>query len=193
MEWKKYQKLAFRTNAHMGIPLMDNIHMVLGIQGEIGELASALFLQPRMDWVNIVEEIFDTTWYISGLCEFLKIDLDWKKYGLGKEKYLTCTLQEASEELLFNMVALSSNLGDIFKKELAYKKLHHPKEVKELLEEILELLVIFCEINDIDFGKGLERNIEKLKVRYPAKFTEKHAISRDLEKERDVLEGLNDQ
>ena len=35
----------------------------------------------------------------------------------------------------------------------------------------------------------MERNIEKLKARYPQKFTEENAIVRDLTKEREILEN----
>jgi hypothetical protein len=35
----------------------------------------------------------------------------------------------------------------------------------------------------------LDINIDKLKARYPEKFTEKEAENRDLDKEREVLES----
>lgn len=41
----------------------------------------------------------------------------------------------------------------------------------------------------IDPKEMLERNIEKLRVRYPNKFTSEDALNRDLESERKVLEG----
>lgn len=39
-----------------------------------------------------------------------------------------------------------------------------------------------------DFGSVMERNIEKLKARYPDKFTEDKATNRDLDTERKILE-----
>jgi hypothetical protein len=35
----------------------------------------------------------------------------------------------------------------------------------------------------------LQTNIDKLKARYPEKFTENDALNRDLNKERNILEG----
>lgn len=40
-----------------------------------------------------------------------------------------------------------------------------------------------------DFEQVLERNIAKLKARYPNKFSSENAINRNLEKERSILEG----
>lgn len=42
-----------------------------------------------------------------------------------------------------------------------------------------------------DFGKILETNIEKLRARYPEKFTSENAINRDLATEREILENGN--
>lgn len=41
----------------------------------------------------------------------------------------------------------------------------------------------------IDLGEAMERNIAKLQARYPEKFTEEAAVNRDLETERNILEG----
>lgn len=40
-----------------------------------------------------------------------------------------------------------------------------------------------------DFGTILDTNIEKLRARYPEKFTNESAVNRDLDKERAILEG----
>ncbi len=117
MEWKEYQEEAFRTNANLGNRQLDNLHMVLGMLTEVGELADVfkknLAYGKEIDWVNVKEEIFDTMWYVAGFCEF----------------------------------------------------------------------------NNIDFEKGLENNIEKLKARYPEKFTQESALNRNLNAEREILEN----
>lgn len=48
---------------------------------------------------------------------------------------------------------------------------------------------LICERLGMDMGTLMERNIAKLKARYPEKFTEESATNRDLEKERKILEG----
>lgn len=44
---------------------------------------------------------------------------------------------------------------------------------------------------DGDFEQVLRTNIEKLRARYPEKFSEQNALNRDLEREREILEQGN--
>ena len=117
MDWETYQKKAFRTNANLGSRNENNLHMILGMLTELGELADAfkkfMAYGKEIDWVNVEEELFDAMWYVAGFCEF----------------------------------------------------------------------------NNINFGEGLDRNIKKLEVRYPEKFTKEKAVVRDLKSERTVLES----
>jgi hypothetical protein len=46
----------------------------------------------------------------------------------------------------------------------------------------------YCQINNIDFGSILDKNIDKLKARYGDKFSSERAINRDLETEKRILE-----
>jgi hypothetical protein len=52
-----------------------------------------------------------------------------------------------------------------------------------------ELTPTFDEDCGFDFADDLERNINKLKLRFPDKFTEEKALNRDLDGERKILEG----
>ena len=47
-------------------------------------------------------------------------------------------------------------------------------------------------IKNIDIEEIMQRNIEKLKARYPEKFTQEKALSRNLDAERNILEGNKD-
>jgi hypothetical protein len=42
---------------------------------------------------------------------------------------------------------------------------------------------------NIDLEEMLQRNIDKLKARYPEKFTQENALNRNLDVERQILEG----
>lgn len=79
MEIQDYQKKASRTNADCGGLLMDNIHMVLGMQTESAELADVLKKNiaygKEIDWVNIKEEIGDLMWYVANMCNINGWDL----------------------------------------------------------------------------------------------------------------------
>jgi NTP pyrophosphatase (non-canonical NTP hydrolase) len=48
---------------------------------------------------------------------------------------------------------------------------------------------LMCERLGLDMGDLMQKNIAKLEARYPEKFTQDAAVNRDLEKERNILEG----
>jgi NTP pyrophosphatase (non-canonical NTP hydrolase) len=117
MNWKTYQEDAFRTNANIGTKSENNVHMILGMLTEVGELADVfkknMAYGKEIDWVNVKEELFDLMWYVAGFCKF----------------------------------------------------------------------------NEIDFEEGLQTNINKLRQRYPDKFTKELANNRDIAAERKILES----
>ena len=99
----EYQKLAARTDPDRTIQVTDKIieiaprgsrllHSVLGLMGELGELASALqrwlYYNKELDVVNIVEEFGDAEWYISQGCRAVNATLeDVMKANLNKLKF----------------------------------------------------------------------------------------------------------
>lgn len=86
------------------------------------------------------------------------------------------------------MVTEVGELVDVFKKNLAYNKPIDWVNVEEEVADVMWYLVNFCRINSIDLEKALYNNIQKLKVRFPDKFTGEAAINRDTIKERVELE-----
>jgi NTP pyrophosphatase (non-canonical NTP hydrolase) len=87
------------------------------------------------------------------------------------------------------MVTESAEFADMLKKHLFYGK---PLDEVNLAEEIADNLW-YCAMAlralGTDFETVMERNIAKLRARYPEKFTEELAENRNLEKERAILEG----
>lgn len=116
MNTKEYQKEALRTLPDLGSPIMNDMHMILGMQTESAELADIykkhIAYQKPLDLVNAKEEIGDQLWYIANLCNLQGWDME-----------------------------------------------------------------------DI-----MQTNINKLKARYPEKFTNEAALNRNLELERQILE-----
>ena len=90
--------------------------------------------------------------------------------------------------MVFGIGTESGELQDVFKKELAYNREPDLTNVEEEIGDLAWYIAGLCTINNLDFGKILEKNVEKLRVRYPEKFTEYDATNRNLEKERKVLE-----
>ena len=83
----------------------------------------------------------------------------------------------------------SGEFADALKKYLIYGK---KIDRANLIEELGDLTwYIALAINAIGstWGEVFEVNIKKLAARYPEKFTEYHAINRDIEKERNIIIG----
>lgn len=83
MNFKKYMDDASRTLAPvadvLGKGKGQELHMILGIVTEAGELADAykkdIAYNKPVDMVNVKEEIGDIMWYIGNLCKLQGWDL----------------------------------------------------------------------------------------------------------------------
>jgi len=204
MKFLEFQQAAKRTlpnlNTSYGTGLHGNllnlIHTRLGMVSELDELITAL---RKNDDVNVGEELCDILWYLANDLNLTKewhfiTDATYNYYAameLGKEPMSTDGGFKLDNEfpwlsaLVFNI----SILADLVKKDLAYQKqpdvLVYTKAVSYLFGAINNIALL----KSIDLEVYMERNIAKLKVRYPDKFTEEGAINRDLDKERSALEG----
>lgn len=108
----------------------------------------------------------------------------------GKE---TLTLpDEKMLDLLHSSMGFVTEAGefqDMLKKHLYYGRELDTVNLKEEIGDILWYCAIALTALDTDFGTVMQTNINKLKARYPEKFTEKDAIDRNLDKEREILEN----
>lgn len=87
------------------------------------------------------------------------------------------------------MATESGEFLDMLKKHLYYGK---PLDKVNLAEEVGDLMwycALAMDALGIDFNQVLETNIKKLAARYPEKFTEFDAENRNLDTERQILEG----
>ena len=94
------------------------------------------------------------------------------------------------------VMGMSTEVGelvDVFKKNLAYKKPVDWVNVKEEIGDLMWYVANFCTKNNIDLEQIMQTNIDKLKARYPEKFTSDKAQNRDLDKERIILEKIPSQ
>lgn len=184
MDWKTYKHQASRTftsdslSSISSIELRDKLnqmHCVVGISTEIAELMDALI---KKDAPNIKEEIGDIFWYTANLCRLLDIkddDLPWEKDNI---KIFADEWLVGTQELL-----------DHYKKAVYYGSDVDVKYVTNHIDMIKETL---CGMVNGANGKVKEilmLNISKLSLRYPEKFTKESAENRDLDAEREILEG----
>ena len=90
--------------------------------------------------------------------------------------------------MVLGMTTESAELADSFKKYIAYNKDIDWVNVQEELGDLIFYISAFCTMNGFNLEKIMEQNIEKLKTRYPEKYSDDKANNRNLEKEREILE-----
>ena len=168
-----YQKLSKRTCKDLGSDKLDLSHMQLGIISEIPELLIAL---RKKDIVNLGEELGDICWYLSNYCTFRNISFSDVK--------ITKRVHKPNVNFMVKKVLIYT---DVVKKNIAYNKSIDIKVEKQYLEYMVSFVVNMCDFYGLDFENVLNKNIEKLSVRYPDIYTDFLAINRDLEKELNIL------
>ncbi len=169
--------------------LLNSIHMTAGMVTEFGEMIKCLKFAKTIDKVNLQEELADKLWYFVNYALFYKIDLNEPvfafKQGLNFEK----EYEEYSNLRAHDLVIIyATDLLDFDKKELAYKKQKNPSLIKETFINLFKSISDMFYTYGLDASKAMTNVIDKLKVRYPNKFTEQNANNRNLEAERLELE-----
>ena len=94
--------------------------------------------------------------------------------------------------LLHAAMGIGTEAGEVldqFKRKIFYGRELDVVNVKEEIGDIMWYVAILLRELDLDFEEILQLNIDKLRARFPEKFSESHAINRDLGKERSILEG----
>ena len=104
---------------------------------------------------------------------------------------LRVNINEGNEDLLHAIIGISTEAGeltDALKKHLFYNAPLDMSNIKEELGDLFWYQSILLEWCGFTYEEVMEVNVDKLKVRYPEKFTTHHALKRDLKKERKCLE-----
>lgn len=127
-----------------------------------------------------------------------KFDAEFEKLDRAAEKLAPITglkhvLDADKQTLAYNPRLFHSVVGVATETAELLEALNNPSLDKvNLLEEFGDInwyeAIAVDELNG-DFQALLERNIAKLRARFPHKFTSENAINRDLETERAILEG----
>lgn len=173
MTHNDYQKLAFRTCKITDSEKFDLLHMAVGIGSEYNELIKAI---KRNDITNIIEEIGDMFWYISGCCSIYNIKLN-EVVVLNDKRVL---------DYLELLPLAISTIQDNIKKDAIYGKGTKYETIYQLKYLIL-LLQSMLNVIHVSIETVYTTNINKLKVRYPEKYSDINAIQRDLFKEYEQL------
>ena len=96
--------------------------------------------------------------------------------------------QSDLEHMFYGEISEVGEAVSMLKAHYVYGKDFDMTNMIEELGDIAWFWAGACTILGLDASDVLEKNIDKLRARYPEKFTEYHALNRDLDKEREILE-----
>lgn len=184
MKLSEYKTEVLRTFAYrkecLDPKITDLLHCAIGFATEVSELLEAT---NKNDIVNVGEEIADGMWYIVNLANFTKYPTDDYVFQQPMSYF-------SAREYLHNHIILSGRLLDVFKKSIYYGKELNIGQIHELIYGIIHNANCLCKASGLQMSVILKRNIDKLRIRFPEKFTEQLAENRDLNSERQALEGF---
>lgn len=171
MTYKEYQENSGRTCADLNNLKLNLAHMIIGLYSEQNEVDSAA---KNFDLVNYGEELTDQNWYLANYCTFRNLLFE--------------TVYTNMFENNFTLEQNFSKLADIVKKYIVYNKEIDTNYEMHLLNSIAFGLYEKYITNDLDIKKCLQNNIDKLRIRFPDKYSDQLALNRNLEQERIELE-----
>lgn len=120
---------------------------------------------------------------------------DYIQKALRTESPITPELVErmtGSARVIHAIFGLFTEIGelvDIFKRHIFYGKEIDYTNMDEEIGDCLWYIAILMDFCGVNFEQCMERNIRKLRTRFPQKFDEENALSRDLAAERTALEN----
>jgi NTP pyrophosphatase (non-canonical NTP hydrolase) len=165
----------------------NELHGAIGLTTEAGELLEAFELPMYKRYVNIVEELGDICWYISIFER--KLGVTFKHHFDNQQPHM---ITHSGSEDHFRIAATkiaptTTRILDLYKKTGFYgKDVDNTK-----LQLQCENLNRQCAFLAMSIGITLEeiklRNINKLLIRYPDKFTNELAENRNVDAEAVAL------
>jgi hypothetical protein len=163
------------------------IHGAMGLSTEVSELRNA------SGHINYLEERGDCFWYLALLCRLVR-DLRpepgskpatiQSHFVLGIRDYRVLLPEEKQRwEVLANAAAC---LLDYAKRYFFYNSTPDWHAVAYLIGQCIDLLAYW---GHPEPGEIFDRNIAKLRKRFPNRFDTAAAVNRNLDSERDALKG----
>jgi hypothetical protein len=181
-----YQRNACRTAPTEDVLLSMN-HVSLGLATEIGETAKVWASAVAGDAATIkdaIEELNDTAWYVaygaamldehlSGIClDLLPDDFQYKIAAVHRPE---------PTSIILNLMAHAGDFVTEVKRAVVYKKPldeDRKKHMVRALTMVMQDIAAAHTVLGVKFSKGLQQNIDKLRIRFPDKFSAEAAEAR---------------
>lgn len=197
MKIEQYKEEVKRTLVVLPTLKENLIHMSYGISTEIGELLDVykkkLAYGKEIDLVNVKEELSDILWYIFNGFNFLNTNnFLIENYINEKENHIEISYEDFKNKNLdiffLEYILLNGSLfGIILNGNI--NNISHKAKIESVLKSLFLNTTIVCDKLDININEIMEMNIAKLRIRFPDKFSQDNALNRNLEEERNSLEG----
>lgn len=190
MELQEYINNALRTESRIGEIKVNKVLLttLLRIAITSAEMLDKIgkkhvFYGRDIDWDTILTQI---NW-LHSLTEGMRNAVQFQRAGLTHEV-------DVNPRLYHACVGVFTEAGEMLEAILKHVELKKDLDIINLREEFGDAfwyLAIGIDETGGEPGQVTERNIDKLRVRFPEKFNSNQANNRDLDAERAALEGKN--
>jgi hypothetical protein len=177
-----YQAEAMRTAKLM--PMTDMlVHAAMGCGSEVGELAEAIFdiggANPPV-YENFIEELGDCAWFVTYMATTLGVSLDTLVSPLSEREQGFLNSKDPYL-LIMRTLELSAEAGKMLSEVKGFKFYGKPLVTETLIDSMREYLRLVTRLGlimDIPLTLIFGRNVAKLRLRYPGKYSDSAAIAR---------------
>lgn len=167
-------------------PELDIQHATLGILDETGELCSAykkvIGYGKELDRYNILEECGDLLYFMARVQDQKELEV---LEDLAAVRMFSTIDPEVSDYKILILLAKSASKIPDYCEINSGDKSYCTQELNYMTYQIYHLLIRV----GYSIKEARKLNVDKLRARYPDKWTENKATNRDLGAERTALEG----
>lgn len=199
MKTDLYRQEVTRTIKILPTQYENLLHMAYGISTETGELQDIfkkeLAYGKSIDVVNFKEELGDILWYVFNGFNFANfterelVDIEHQKQRIGDG--IPKSIYNTKKLTMHLSVLVADFYKDLENSDIVIEKSEYVNliDIKHDICSIYYTVLCICKLENFDVEEIMEMNINKLRIRFPEKFTQEYALNRNLEKERQSLEN----
>lgn len=175
MNLNEYQELALRTRNRL--PESERACYALGLAGEAGEAALAIFEEPE----KLNKEIGDTLWYTATLAHVFGIKMgELAPFGIAdfSQDWMIEDRGETMQERLLVLAGRSGTAADYVKKVVFHNHVCDAEKLRTLLSLVLTAMAGVAHTGGTNLDHIAKQNIAKLRARYPDGFSSEASANR---------------